>query len=73
MAEDGEQALQMLKGGNQPSIILLDLMLPKKNGFEVLEEIKKDQRLKDVPVLILSNLAQDTDAKRGVELGPKNT
>jgi len=47
-------------------------MLPKKSGFEVLEEIKKDPRLKNIPVLILTNLAQEVDASRGLTLGAQN-
>ena len=69
IAEDGETAITLLKGGDMPALILLDLMLPKKNGFEVLEEIKKDGRLKDIPVVIMSNLGQEADAKRGIALG----
>ena len=71
MAEDGEQALEILKGADKPRLILLDLMLPKKSGFEVLKEIKQDQRLKDIPVLILTNLAQVDDATQGAALGAK--
>ena len=71
IAEDGEQALEMFKDADLPSLILLDLMLPKKDGFEVLKEIKQDSRFKNIPVLILSNLAQEIDAKRGIELGAK--
>jgi DNA-binding response OmpR family regulator len=69
IAEDGEEAIQILKKGYMPSLILLDLMLPKKSGFEVLEEIKKDDCLKDIPVLLLTNLAQEIDASRGLALG----
>ncbi len=71
IAEDGEEATEMLKGDDLPVLILLDLMLPKKDGFKVLEEIKQDARLKDIPVLILTNLAQEMDAKRGLSLGAK--
>ncbi|HTW96210.1 MAG TPA: response regulator [Candidatus Methylomirabilis sp.] len=71
IAEDGEKALEMLAKGETPTLILLDLMLPKKSGFEVLEEIKKDPRLKDIPVLILTNLAQELDANRGLSMGAK--
>jgi DNA-binding response OmpR family regulator len=72
MAEDGEEALKILRKEEVlPSLILLDLMLPKKNGFEVLGEIKQDSRLKDIPVLILTNLSQTEDARRGVGLGAK--
>lgn len=69
IAEDGEEAMEILNKGYLPSLILLDLMLPKKSGFEVLEEIKKDPRLKNIPVLILTNLAQEVDASRGLTLG----
>lgn len=71
MAYDGQEAIDILKA-NVPDVILLDLLLPKKDGFEVLGEMKKDERLKDVPVVILSNLAQDEDVKRGLGLGAKD-
>jgi DNA-binding response OmpR family regulator len=69
IAEDGEKALEMLKKGEVPALILLDLMLPKKSGFEVLSEIKQNENLKKIPVLILTNLAQELDANRGIALG----
>lgn len=69
IAEDGEAGLKLLQSDDKPFLILLDLMLPKKNGFEVLEEIKKDSTLKDIPVVIMTNLGQDADAKRGLALG----
>lgn len=65
---DGEEAVKKAKENN-PDIILLDLIMPIKNGFEALEEIKADEKMKDVPVLILSNLGQDTDIKKGRDLG----
>jgi DNA-binding response OmpR family regulator len=71
MAEDGEKAMAILKKGEAPALILLDLMLPNKSGFEVLTEIKQDPKLKNIPVLILSNLAQDLDVNRGIALGAK--
>jgi DNA-binding response OmpR family regulator len=46
--------------------------MPKKNGFEVLEEIQKDPKLKKIPVLILSNLGQDEDIKKGMSSGAKD-
>jgi len=55
--------------GERPDLILLDLILPKKNGFEVLQEIKANPALADIPVVILSNLGQESDIKRGMELG----
>lgn len=70
-AADGEVALALLKSkaDNPPAVVLLDLMLPKKNGFEVLEEMKADEKLKNVPVIILSNLGQESDVKKGIALG----
>lgn len=70
-AGDGEAALALLrsKGDNLPALVLLDLMLPRKNGFEVLAEMKADPKLKDIPVIILSNLGQEADAQKGLSLG----
>lgn len=53
----------------KPDLILLDLMLPRKSGFEILEDIKKDPKVKDIPVLILSNLAQEKEIEKGLSLG----
>ncbi len=69
-AVDGEEALTTLKASEPlPSLILLDLMLPKMNGFEVLTAIKADARTATIPVAILTNLGQETDAKRALDLG----
>jgi DNA-binding response OmpR family regulator len=68
LAVDGKVALEMAKK-DKPNIILLDLIMPEVNGFEVLTELKKDDILKDVPVIILSNLGQETDIQKGRELG----
>lgn len=67
-AGDGLEALSVLRHA-LPDLILLDLVMPKMSGLEVIEIVKKDPRLKDVPVLILSNLGQDSDIQRGVEMG----
>ncbi|MFA5854194.1 MAG: response regulator [Patescibacteria group bacterium] len=67
-AQDGEEALMKAKAA-QMDLILLDLMLPKKSGFEVLEALQADQVTKVVPVIILSNLGQDEDIKRALKLG----
>ena len=68
VAFDGAEALEKLKTIN-PDVILLDIILPKIDGFTVLEKIKEDLRIKDIPVIVLSNLGQDTDIKRALELG----
>jgi len=67
-ASDGLEALSVLRT-DTPDLILLDLIMPKMSGLEVLELLKKDPRLKDVPVLILSNLGQDADMERGLSMG----
>lgn len=67
-AYDGDEGLLMM-GIHQPHLVLLDLMLPKRNGFEVLEAAKQDAKISHIPVIILSNLGQETDIHRGMELG----
>ena len=52
-----------------PDLVLLDLMLPRKNGFEVLIDMKRNKNTKNVPVIILSNLGQESDIKKGLDLG----
>ncbi len=66
-AVNGQEAIDKIKS-EKPDLVLLDLIMPKKNGFEVLEEIKADQTLK-MPVIILSNLSQDSDIEKAKELG----
>ncbi len=68
VARDGVEALRAARK-NVPDLILLDLLMPRKDGFEVLRELKADAALKAVPVIILSNLAQDQDVRRGLDLG----
>ncbi len=67
-ALDGETALRTLKEW-RPSVFLLDLILPKMNGFEVLSEIKTDPKTADLPVVILSNLSQAEDRERTGQMG----
>ncbi len=67
-AFDGNEALKSARE-NRPDLIMLDLIMPLMNGFELLEELKKDEELKSIPVIILSNLGQESDIKRGKELG----
>lgn len=69
-AADGDEALNFLtEQGIKPDLILLDLILPKKNGFEVLETIRQDPLLEKLPVIIISNLGQPSDIERGKALG----
>ncbi|OGE82978.1 MAG: hypothetical protein A3B23_03185 [Candidatus Colwellbacteria bacterium RIFCSPLOWO2_01_FULL_48_10] len=71
VAHDGVEALEMIKK-TLPDIIALDVLIPKKNGFKVLEAIKSDPNLKDIPVFILSNLGQDEDIKTALRLGAED-
>lgn len=68
IARDGEETLQKMKDV-KPDLLLLDLVMPNKNGFEVMEEARKDPTLKKIPIIIVSNLGQEADVKRGMELG----
>jgi two-component system response regulator VicR len=67
-AVDGDDALTKLNEGNY-EMVLLDLILPKKNGFEVLEAMRKDSRFENTPVIIVSNLGQDSDMEKARSLG----
>ena len=67
-AMDGEEALNLVKQ-HHPDLVLLDVIMPKKNGFDVLAAIKADPATKDVRVLILSNLGQDEDSEKAKALG----
>jgi DNA-binding response OmpR family regulator len=71
VAKDGAEGLDMAKGKN-PDIILLDLILPKHTGFEVLDALKKDEELKNIPVFVLSNLAEDENLKRALQMGAED-
>ena len=78
-AESGENALEHLEASTSngsssseaafPDLVLLDVMMPKMNGLEVLEKIKKDPDLKRIPVIMLTNLAGQQDIDRALELG----
>lgn len=65
---DGKEALTFLEK-DPPDVVMLDVMLPHVNGFEILEAIRKNEKWKQVPVLILTNLGQPQDAQKCKELG----
>lgn len=67
-AMDGETGLALAKS-KKPAIILLDILLPKMDGFTVLKELKADKAVKDIPVILLTNLGQKDDVNKGLELG----
>ncbi|OGL73670.1 hypothetical protein A3D72_01960 [Candidatus Uhrbacteria bacterium RIFCSPHIGHO2_02_FULL_57_19] len=68
MTSDGVETMEMV-AKEKPDILLLDIIMPRKNGFDVLEEIRLNAQIRDLPVIILSNLGQDEDVKRGLALG----
>lgn len=69
-AKDGEEALARLKNLEiKPSLIFLDIMMPKKSGFEVMQEMKNDVSLKNIPVIFFTNLYELADEKKGLALG----
>lgn len=68
VVSNGDEALQAVKA-LRPGLILLDLIMPGKDGFETLAELKADAATKDVPVIVLSNLSQEEDIKRVMEMG----
>ncbi len=67
-AMDGEKGEEAIKK-EKPDLVLLDLILPGIDGFEVLERTKKDPELSEIPVIILSNLGQKNEVERGLNLG----
>jgi DNA-binding response OmpR family regulator len=67
-AFDGESGLKSAKE-KKPDLILLDLILPKLDGFSVLEKLKEDKETKEIPVIVLTNLEDVKDVGRALELG----
>jgi DNA-binding response OmpR family regulator len=67
-ANNGEEGLQMADK-EKPDFILLDVIMPKMDGFTVLKKLKENPNTKNIPVLLLTNLGQDEDVKKGNELG----
>jgi DNA-binding response OmpR family regulator len=77
VTRDGEEALDYLycrgnfkmSSGDNPAVIMLDLKLPKVNGFEVLQQIKSDEKLKMIPVVVLTSSREDKDMVASYKLG----
>ena len=67
-AIDGEEGIKKIKT-EKPDLVLLDLILPGIDGFEVLSRMKADEKLAEIPVIILSNLGQREEIERGLKLG----
>ncbi len=67
--DDGEAAMQRLEKDPLPDLVLLDVVLPGKDGFEILEGLRSRDRTKNLPVILLTNLGQKPDVERGLKLG----
>ena len=67
-ASDGEEALQLIRS-EQPDIIVLDLIMPKLQGFDVLQILKQDTLTSAIPVIVLSSLTQEQDKQEALDLG----
>lgn len=68
LAGDGDEALSMLNDYT-PDLILLDLIMPRKDGFSTLKELKANPKWKDIPIIITSNLDQQEDIDKGMRMG----
>lgn len=68
LARDGEEALARLRE-SKPDLILLDIILPKISGFELMETLQADPQFERAPVIVISNLGQESDVARGAALG----
>ncbi len=75
VAENGEEAIEFLrkrgkyKDAPTPTLVLLDLKMPKMNGFDVLEQIKGDKELKSIPIVVLTSSERDKDIEKAYKLG----
>jgi len=68
VAKDGEKGLRKIRE-KMPDLVVLDIVLPQIDGWEILREIKADEKLKNLKVIILSNLGQKEEIEKGLELG----
>ena len=71
LADNGEDALKMAQK-DVPDLVLLDIILPRMDGFEVLKGIKASPKTKDVPIILLTNLGQKKDVDKGLSLGAED-
>ncbi len=68
VVEQGEKALVAIEAEN-PDLVLLDIVLPHTDGWDILVSLKKSEELKHIPVVVLSNLGQKEEIEKGLELG----
>lgn len=71
VARDGEEGLKAMREV-RPDLVLLDIIMPKMGGFEVMEEMGKDKNLKDIPVIVISNSGQPVEIDKAQRLGAKD-
>lgn len=71
IARDGEEGLKVMKKV-KPDLVLLDIIMPKMGGFEVMEEMAKEPELKKIPVIVISNSGQPVELDRAQKLGAKD-
>ncbi len=71
VADDGEDAWKIIEQENL-DVIVLDIILPKINGWQILKQLKLQDETKDIPVIIISNLSDEASQKRGIQLGAKD-
>ncbi len=71
IALEGEEGLRKIKE-QKPDLVLLDIVMPKMDGFTVMEEIRKDEEISDIPIIIVSNSGQPVEIDRAQDLGVKD-
>lgn len=67
-AENGEQALQLIQK-EKPNLVFLDVMMPKMNGMEVCQKVKKELKLENVYIILLTAKGQEVDRQKGLDMG----
>jgi len=71
VARNGEEGLEKMRMV-KPDLILLDIVMPKMGGFEVMEEMQKDSQLREIPIIVVSNSGQPVEIDRAQGLGAKD-
>lgn len=71
VAQDGYEAIRRAKE-SRPAILLLDLVMPTMDGFDVLRAAKNDHEIGNIPIIVLSNLGEEEDVRKGIELGAED-
>jgi len=72
IVRNGEKALEHIFGGSIPDLILLDIVMPVMDGYEVCQKLKEEEKTKDIPVIFLSAKTKDDDIVKGFELGAED-